>query len=720
MKGIKKVLISALALLTIGIGVIGFSSCDKGNDGDIGSFQEELENSLKFVGEQYLGGYNVVGIGTYQSSDVIIPSTYNGLPVIKIVDEAFKDCVSITSVSIGENVISIGERAFEGCSGLEEIAIPNSVTKIGSGAFCDCTSLEELEIPNSVTGELSNLCIGCTNLKHVVIGDGVASLGWNMFQGCSNLKELKLGDSVEEIGGNLFSNCNIEKLTLGKGLKNIYQMAFRDGGITLEEVYYTGDIESWVKIQFPVNPLCYTEKFYINNQLIKEMVINTNEVMNIGENSFFGYNGLEKLVINGYTNIGKHAFENCRNLKSIKIIGNGNASIESCAFAGCNNLTDVFIGGVKELKSECFLLSNNIQNCTFDEGVEYIDWDIFEEDCNLKNITIASTVKQIDGVLARFETFSDEVIKFGNLENVYYNGKIEDWCKITFENFNSAETVTSNPLALGVNWYIEDQLIENLVIPNTVKEIKKQAFFGANINSAIIGDNVEYVGGEAFMNCSHLIDLTIGKRVKTIGEYTFFCSNVSSSVGGMSFVVGNNIKNVYYKGDIGDWCGIVFEGYWSNPLDYVSEYAEGYENPIKLYIGNDLLTELVIPDNIKEIKYHAFGHNDALTKVVFSDCTVSIGEKAFQDCSYLSIIDFGLNLEIIGAHAFEGCYSLKSIVLGENLASIGEEAFNWCTNLKSITFNGTVEQWNAIEKGDNWNRGVPATEVVCIDGTVKL
>ena len=72
----------------------------------------------------------------------------------------------------------------------------------------------------------------------------------------------------------------------------------------------------------------------------------------------------------------------------------------------------------------------------------------------------------------------------------------------------------------------------------------------------------------------------------------------------------------------------------------------------------------------------------------------------------------------IGEKAFILCESLTSVVIPDSVTSIGEWAFYTCDNLTSITFNGTVEEWNAISKGEDWNNN--ATEVVCSDGTVTL
>ena len=67
-----------------------------------------------------------------------------------------------------------------------------------------------------------------------------------------------------------------------------------------------------------------------------------------------------------------------------------------------------------------------------------------------------------------------------------------------------------------------------------------------------------------------------------------------------------------------------------------------------------------------------------------------------------------------------GCSGLEKVAIGKNVASIGMQAFHGCTKLTDISFKGTVEQWNAIEKGSSWNSGVPAGKVICSDGEVLL
>ena len=79
--------------------------------------------------------YSVMGIGTCADTDIIIPDTYNGLPVTHIGDLAFYTCTSLRSVTISDSVTDIGRYAFSGCTSLTSIVIPNGVTSIYDYAF---------------------------------------------------------------------------------------------------------------------------------------------------------------------------------------------------------------------------------------------------------------------------------------------------------------------------------------------------------------------------------------------------------------------------------------------------------------------------------------------------------------------------------------------------------------------------------------------------------
>ncbi len=64
---------------------------------------------------------------------------------------------------------------------------------------------------------------------------------------------------------------------------------------------------------------------------------------------------------------------------------------------------------------------------------------------------------------------------------------------------------------------------------------------------------------------------------------------------------------------------------------------------------------------------------------------------------------------------------LTSVTIPSSVISIGYLAFNRCINLSTINYSGTVEQWNAIDKGSDWlDYRAPVTKVICKDGEITL
>ena len=72
----------------------------------------------------------------------------------------------------------------------------------------------------------------------------------------------------------------------------------------------------------------------------------------------------------------------------------------------------------------------------------------------------------------------------------------------------------------------------------------------------------------------------------------------------------------------------------------------------------------------------------------------------------------------IGSFAFDGCKGLTSITIPGSVISINRFAFGYCNELITITFKGNKEQWNAIQKGDDWDYDTGAYVIHCTDGDI--
>lgn len=128
-----------------------------------------------------------------------------------IAERAFGGCKSLTNIEIPDDVTYIGEAAFAGCASFSRIEIPNGVTSIGNSMFSGCTSLKDIIIPYSVTSIGNYAFNKCTSLASIVIPDRVTSIGSSAFGWCESLTNIIIPDSVTEIGNYAFYCC--KKLT---------------------------------------------------------------------------------------------------------------------------------------------------------------------------------------------------------------------------------------------------------------------------------------------------------------------------------------------------------------------------------------------------------------------------------------------------------------------------------------------------------------------------
>lgn len=224
-----------------------------------------------------LGSYPVTCIG-YKAfrnctslTSVTIPDSVTSIGYF-----AFSSCTSLTSVTFGNSVTSIGEYAFFNCTGLTSVTIPGSVTDIQEGAFLGCASLTSINVsensptyaslggvlfnktlsqlflfPNGRTGPFaipdSVISIGeeaffcCSNLTSVTFGSNVTTIGFGAFYGCSTLLSITVPASVTSIDHRAFANCfALTSVVIGNSVTNIGSSAFL-GCDSLTSIFYTGD-----------------------------------------------------------------------------------------------------------------------------------------------------------------------------------------------------------------------------------------------------------------------------------------------------------------------------------------------------------------------------------------------------------------------------------------------------------------------------------------------
>ena len=300
-----------------------------------------------------------------------------GNGVTEIGSSAFRDCNSLTSVTIPDSVTSIGMDAFHGCSGLTSVTIPDSVTSIGEYAFSGCNSLASIAIPDSVTSIGWRAFDSCSKLTRVTIGDGVMSIEIATFSGCSNLTSITIGNSVTSIGESAFLDCSsLTSVTIPDGVTEIGRYAF-SGCYRLIEVYnkstlpITADSSSYGYIAY------YAKNVYTNEGGSKLTTDENGYVIYTDgdEKILVAYHGTEtELALpSDITKINKCAFQGCTGLTSVTI-GNGVTSIDWYAFSGCTGLTSVTIGNsVTSIGIYAFSGCSGLASITFNGTI--VQWN---------------------------------------------------------------------------------------------------------------------------------------------------------------------------------------------------------------------------------------------------------------------------------------------------------------------------------------------------------
>lgn len=229
---------------------------------------------------------------------------------------------------------------------------------------------------------------------------------------------------------------------------------------------------------------------------------------------------------------------------------------------------------------------------------------------------------------------------------------------------------------------------------------------------------VTEIGRRSFMNNTALTSVTFPASITKVGYDAFWeCSNLSK-------VEAANLQS---------WCNIDFEmdegaghGISSNPLMYANH----------LFVNGIKVIDLIIPDEVTEIKDWAFAYMTGLKSVKMPASVTTIGARAFLGCNSLYAVALSEHLTAIGTGAFyqtnlqsivfpeslntiedgafsetplvlveipdgvenmgkmafKDCKELKTVVIGNGLKTIPDRAFDHCSVLRSITFGNSVEK----------------------------
>ncbi|MBQ8432873.1 MAG: leucine-rich repeat domain-containing protein [Clostridia bacterium] len=108
---------------------------------------------------------------------------------------------------------------------------------------------------------------------------------------------------------------------------------------------------------------------------------------------------------------------------------------------------------------------------------------------------------------------------------------------------------------------------------------------------------------------------------------------------------------------------------------------------------------------------------DKITSILLPDSVTYVDFALYTPCTSITQWSLPACVRQIPESAFPGFTALTSVTLHANLTAIEDQAFFACSQLTEIHFEGSTEQWEAIQKGKQW-KPLQAITVHCSDGTV--
>lgn len=338
---------------------------------------EVSQNELEFALVENGSAYEVVGIGTVEAENIVVPSEYNNKPVIGIGNGAFYRVGKIIkTVTLPNTIQYIGYDAFRDCTWLESINLPSSLTSMGTRAFYGCKRLKEISIPESLSVIEDNTFYQCEQLEKVTLHENITSIGEETFSGCISLKSIDLTSKITSLKYSVFEGCTaLETVVLPDSLESIENRAFKDC-VSLRE------------INAPAFLVSIGEDIFNNCASLKSFAIPSG-VTEIPSGAFYKCASLDGTVTIAatVTKIGTNAFYYCSSLDHIVFEENSQlTAIEKNAFYGCAALSGISIGDGEKIEGSFVLPS----------ALEQIGESAFSGCESMKSIVIPASVTFIE------------------------------------------------------------------------------------------------------------------------------------------------------------------------------------------------------------------------------------------------------------------------------------------------------------------------------------
>ena len=164
--------------------------------------------------------------GAQLPAEVSVPAEWDGQPVTRLEDSAFKN-TRVRRVVLPEGLREIGANCFDECWELAEVTLPSTLRAIGPGAFRRCGKLDRVKLPDGISAVEDETFANCTSLREAVLPAGLTKMGESAFAACRQLERMTLPDGISIIRREAFLGCSLlRELMLPQQLRWVESRAF--------------------------------------------------------------------------------------------------------------------------------------------------------------------------------------------------------------------------------------------------------------------------------------------------------------------------------------------------------------------------------------------------------------------------------------------------------------------------------------------------------------
>ena len=677
-----------------------------------GAFRNTGLNYVKFEGDfssVAIGGYLFGYTSSLKKVDLNTQETH----ITKIPDYMFYGS-AISQIDL-TGIATIGNSAFY-YSGLTSVTIPSGVTSIALYAFAYSYNLTKATFQNnaSLRALPNGLFSNCGSLTEVENLDGLPNLthlGMYTFE-YTGLKSFVIPETIEHLTDKAdtpavankivytFFRCyELEKVVLPSRLQTMGASVFQYCD-KLTDVYYNGYVGTGAVMPSSLRVL--------GNNALGGTGIRTADFSRMPASAVFGTLFMQDCVNltsakfnDSITTFGNNTFKGAKSLREFDFRDYPLVTKTSEGMFYESGIETVTISdSITEIKSSTFR-DSTLKNIVMSSSVTAIGTSAFANSA-LTSIDLSSVTKFDDAVFEGCEklsgvTFNDSLTAL--------SGRMFEMCKSLIQVKLPASLKTIGKGTFGYSG------LQSVAITELVEKIDGNAFYNCESLTSVIfkGGAVSLIETQAFAECVMLEDLELPQGLVNIGNYAFLNTKIKTvyipttlskigvgAFGGCTeineFIVSQD-NPVFKTNDDGlllDAGGKLVAYPWGKKtldLTGVEVISEGQ------FVGTTV-TDLVIPNTVREIGFYAFAYSKHLKTVTFEEGSklTSIGQFSFQYTPALETVDLtnATSLTAIEDRAFERS-GLMSIVLPETVKSIGISSFSYCDRLTSVIIKGEVQ-----------------------------